>query len=213
MAAESHSSGVSDAASRLYVEELASLEATPIHGTEGAKQPFWSPDSDGVGFFANGRLKRVNSQRRSADRSRVGAGCTRRHVEPIGRYRVPVFLPRPRPSRVPVNGGEVQPATLLDVASSDTTHKWPVFLPDGDHFLYLVLSLDEKRRGIYVGRLSGPPAHPTAPLLRTNSGALFVMPHGRDESLLILVTGGNIQLWPFDAERLTITGDPQTIGL
>jgi len=205
--------GASDAGRRLYVRELASLEATPINDTEGAKQPFWSPDGDALGFFANGRLKRVNLNGgapvdlASAPDARGGTWSR------SGVIVLQSFFRDRGLSRVSVNGGEVQPATLLDVSSSDTTHKWPVFLPDGDHFLYLLLSVDENRRGIYAGRLSGPPAHPTAPLLQTNAGALYVLPQGRDESLLMLVSGGSIQLWPFDAQRLTITGDPQTIGL
>ena len=204
--------GVSDAGSQLYARELASLEAAPIRGTDGAKQPFWSPDSAAVGFFAEGRLKRVNLEGgapidlASAPDARGGAWS---------RSGVIVFQSFFRDrglSRVSVNGGEVQPATLLDVASPDTTHKWPVFLPDGDHFLYQLLSVDETRRGIYVGRLSGPPAPSVAPLLRTDSGVLYVLPQGRDEGLLMGVVDGHIQLWPFDAERLTITGDPQTVG-
>jgi len=205
--------GATGAGRRLFVRDLASLEATPINDTEGAKQPFWSPDGDALGFFANGRLKRVNlnggapidlapaPDARGGTWSRSGVIVFQSFFRDRGL------------SRVSVNGGEVQPATLLDVASSDTTHKWPVFLPDGDHFLYLLLSVDENRRGIYLGRPSGPPAHPTAPLLKTNAGALYVLPQGRDRSLLMVASGGTIQLWPFDAQRLTVTGDPQTIGL
>ena len=204
--------GVSNAGSRLYVRELASLEATPVRGTEGAKQPFWSPDGAAVGFFAEGRLKRVNLQGGApidiapAPDARGGAWS---------RSGVIVFQSFFRDrglSRVSVNGGEVQPVTLLDIASPDTTHKWPVFLPDGDHFLYLLLSVDETRRGIYVGRLSGPPAASIAPLLQTDSGVSYVLPQGGDEGLLMGVANGHIQLWPFDAERLTVTGDPQAIG-
>jgi serine/threonine protein kinase/Tol biopolymer transport system component len=205
--------GSLDTGSRLYVRALASLEAAPIQGTEGAKQPFWSPDSGSVGFFANGKLKRISLEGGAAVDLALAPDARGGTWSRSGVIVFQSFFRDRGLSRVSVDGGEVQAATLLDVASSDTTHKWPWFLPDGDHFLYQVLSLDEERRGIYVGRLSRPPAHPAAPLLRTTAGALYVMPHGREESVVMAAAGSTIQLWPFDAQRLTITGDPQTIAL
>jgi hypothetical protein len=104
-------------------------------------------------------------------------------------------------------------ATQLDVTSSDTIHKWPVFLPDGVHFLYLVLSVDESRRGIYVGSLSERPSRATVPLFPTASGVLYVVPEGHDAGFLLSIREGQIEARPFDADRRTLTGDPRSIGV
>ena len=137
--------------SPLFVRDLATLEATPLPGSTGAKQPFWSPDGNAVAFFANGRLMKMALD--GGEPVDLAAAPDARGGS-WSRSGVIVFQPFFRDrglARVSANGGEVQAATLLDVTTDDTTHKWPVFLPDGDHFLYLVLSVDESRRGIYVG--------------------------------------------------------------
>ena len=207
--------GVSDSDSRLFVRDLnaASLEATPIPGTAGAKQPFWSPDGDAVGFFAKGRLMKTALQGGApvdlaeAPDARGGTWS---------RSGVIVFQPFFRDrglARISAEGGEVQPATQLDVTSSDTTHKWPVFLPDGVHFLYLVLSVDESRRGIYVGRLSEQPSRATARIFPTASGVQYVVPDGHDTGFLLSISEGQIEARPFDAERRALTGDPLSLGV
>jgi serine/threonine protein kinase len=207
--------GVNDAGSRLFVRELASttLDAVPLFGTEGAKQPFWSPDSDAVAYFANGRLMKTTLaggapvDLASAPDARGGTW---------GRTGVIVFQPFYRDGglvRVSARGGDVQPATRLDTTGTDTTHKWPVLLPDGVHFLYFVLSVDENRRGIYVGSLADAPSVPTTRLFPSESGALYVVPEDRRAGILLSVGGGEVQARPFDPERLAVTGDPRTIGL
>jgi eukaryotic-like serine/threonine-protein kinase len=199
--------------SGLFVRDLATLEAIPLPGTTRAKQPFWSPDSNAVAFFANGRLMKLALDGAepvdlaSAPDARGGSWS---------RSGVIVFQPFFRDrglARVPANGGEVQPATRLDLTTDDTTHKWPVFLPDGDHFLYLVLSVDESRRGIYVGSLSQGPSPPTARLFPTVSSVSYVVPEGHDTGFLLSVAGGQVQARPFDASHRTITGDPRVIGI
>lgn len=205
--------GVGDSDRRLIVRDLDSLKATPIPGTAGAKQPFWSPDGDAVGFFANGRLMKTALQG-GAPVDLAAAPDARGGT--WSRSGVIVFQPFFRDrglARISANGGDVQPATDLDVTSSDTTHKWPTFLPDGVHFLYLVLSIDESRRGIYVGSLSEQPSRPVARLFPTASGVQYVVPEGRDTGFLLWIREGQIEARPFDAERRTSTGDPQSIGV
>ena len=203
--------GEEDSGRRLYVRDLSSLDASAVPGTEGAKQPFWSPGGDAVGFFARGRLLRVTLQGGApvdlapAPDARGGTWS---------RSGVIVFQPFFRDNalaQIPANGGEVRPATLFDVTGDETSHKWPVFLPDGVHFLYQVLSVDESRRGIYVGSLADPPSRPAAPLFRTESGAIYVTLRGT--GALMSIDGGEIHVRPFNPKRLGITGDPRTIGL
>jgi eukaryotic-like serine/threonine-protein kinase len=65
--------------------------------------------------------------------------------------------------KVPAAGGRAEPITLLDPAQAELSHRWPVFLPDGLHFLYFVRSASDGRRGVYVSRIDAPPAMPGAP--------------------------------------------------
>jgi Tol biopolymer transport system component len=205
--------GVGQSGSRLFVRDLATLEATLLPGTTYAKQPFWSPDGDAVAFFANGRLKKMAID--GGEPVDLAPALDARGGS-WSRSGVIVFQPFFRDSglaRVSADGGTVQPATLLDVKTADTTHKWPVFLPDGDHFLYLVLSVDESRRGVYVGSLSQGPSPPTTRLFPTASSVSYVVPEGHDTGLLLWVAGGQIQARPFDRDRQIVTGDPRSIGI
>jgi len=205
--------GVGQSDSRLFVRDLATLEAIPLPGTTGAKQPFWSPDGNAVAFFANGRLMKMALD--GGEPVDLAAAPDARGGS-WSRSGVIVFQPFFRDrglARVSANGGEVQAATLLDVTTDDTAHKWPVFLPDGDHFLYLVLSVHESRRGIYVGSLSQEPSRPTTRLVPTVSSASYVVPEGHDSGLLLSVVGGQIQARRFDSDRRTFTGDPRAIGI
>jgi eukaryotic-like serine/threonine-protein kinase len=205
--------GVGESGGRLFVRDLARLEAIPLPGTTGAKQPFWSPDGNAVAFFANGRLMKMALD--GGEPVDLAAAPDARGGS-WSRSGVIVFQPFFRDrglARISANGGEAQPATLLDVTTDDTTHKWPVFLPDGDHFLYLVLSVDENRRGIYMGSLSQGPSRPATRLFPTMSSVSYVVPEGHSTGFLLTVAGGQIQARPFDSERRTATGDPRSIGI
>ncbi|HSD28079.1 MAG TPA: protein kinase [Vicinamibacteria bacterium] len=125
-----------DGQSRLYVRSLDSLEATALPGTEGADAPFFSPDGRSVGFFAGKKLKRIDlaggPPRELADASEHRGGSW-------GSQGVIVFAPEGGGpiSRVAASGGDVTPATALDPAAQETSHRWPRFLPDGERFLFM----------------------------------------------------------------------------
>ena len=140
-----------------------------IPGTEGARQPFWSPDGQSIGFFAGGKLMKVALSGGApipladAPDPRGGAWNAAGII---------VFQPLYRDSglqRVSSSGGASEPITQMDEAGGDVTHKWPVFLPDGEHFLFQVISVDDSRRGVYVSRLGGPADRATL-LFRSESG-------------------------------------------
>src|SRR5439155_18414590 len=150
----------------LWVRSLDALSPQALTGTEGASFPFWSPDSRFVGFFADGKLKRIETSGGPALTlcdAPQGRGGT------WNRDGVIVFAPDTTGTlhRVSASGGVPSVVTSLDEGQRGTSHRWPCFLPDGRHFLYF--------RGASVGE----------------TGALYVASLGSKESKLLLHAGSN----------------------
>ena len=197
--------------SRLFVRSLDSLDATAVAGTDGAKQPFWSPDGASIGFFALGKLMKVAVTGGvpvvicDAPDGKGGAWS------PNGTI---VFGPNmifEGLVKVSANGGKVEPATLLDLDRGENSHRWPVFLPDGVHFLYFVRASVDERRGVYVARIDRPASTPGSPIFRSESEATFVPTSGRERGVLLSAADGQLQARPFDAATLKLLGDPRTL--
>jgi eukaryotic-like serine/threonine-protein kinase len=200
-----------DGAPRLFVRSLDSREANAIGGTDGAKQPFWSPDGTSLGFFAGGKLMKVAVAGGvpvvicDAPDGQGGAWSATGTI---------VFGPNiifEGLARVSADGGPVQPATLVDVDRGENSHRWPVFLPDGIHFLFFVRASIDERRGVYVARLDRPASTPGSPLFRSESEAVFVPTSGRERGVLLSAADGQLQARPFDAAALRLVGDPRTL--
>ena len=129
-------SGDGDGKVMLWLRALGDPAAHPMSGTEGASFPFWSPDSEHLAFFAGGKLQRVDLK---------GSPAIAITTAPNGRSGswnrngVIVFSPDTNTEifQVAASGGRAKPATKLDVAHGETTHRWATFLPDGRHFLYM----------------------------------------------------------------------------
>ena len=196
---------------RLFVRSLDSREATAIGGTDGAKQPFWSPDGTSLGFFARGKLMKVAVAGGvpvvvcDAPDGRGGTWGTSGTI---------VFGPNliyEGLAKVSADGGVVQPATLVDLDRGENSHRWPVFLPDGIHVLFHVRASADERRGVYLARIDRPASKPGSPLFRSESEAVFVPTSGRDLGVLLAAADGQLQAWPFDAAALRLVGDPRTL--
>ena len=119
--------------------------------------PFWSPDGHSLGFFADGKLKTIDISgtvpQTLAD-APSGWGGTWNRDDVI------LFAPQDGPIyRVTANRGPVVPVTELDATRGDTSHRFPRFLPDGVHFVYLVISSRPESGGIYLGSLASKEAH------------------------------------------------------
>ena len=189
--------------SRLFVHTLNAREPGAIPGTEGAKQPFWAPDSKAFGFFAGGRLMKVawpgGAPVKLADAPFALGGAWNRAGVIL--FAPDIVLAGLR--RVSAGGGRTEPATVLDVSRGDNIHSWPAFLPDGDHFLYFVRSTNDERRGVYLGRIDGPASH-VEQLFRSESGAVYVPLPGSNDGALLYVANGRIEVRRFDAARLTV---------
>ena len=141
----------------LYFQALDSMAPTKLDGTENATFPFWSPDGKFIGFFSNGKLRKIPA---------AGGPVTVLAEAPAGRggawspENIIVYTPDYRESlwKVSANGGTAERLTTLD-ASKHSTHRWPSFLPDGRHFLFLATNhagLDGAQNGIYLGTVDSP---------------------------------------------------------
>ncbi len=166
--------GKDAAGRRLYVRAFDSTEFRAVPGSEGAAQPFWSPDSRSLGFFAGQRLMTVALP---GGAPVAIADALSPHGGAWGRTGVILQAPDivlAGIDRVGFDGRNREPATLLTNALGDTAHWWPAFLPDGIHFLYSVSSTEGGRRGVYIGQIDrpAPPAGP--PLLQSSSPVVYV---------------------------------------
>ena len=197
---------------RLFLRGRHDVNARLIAGTDGAKQPFWSPDSRTLAYFTRGRLMKV-----AVDGGAPVQVC----AAPDGRggtwgsQGVIVFQPTMTFSgllQVSAAGGTPQPATLLDLQQGDNSHRWPTFLPDGVHFLYFVRALSVERRGVYIGRIDRPAAVPASLLFQSESEAAYVPADTESGGALLSVSEGQIELRPFDAARRVVRGDPRRVG-
>jgi hypothetical protein len=120
---------------QLYIRALNSLAAIPLSGTDEASYPFWSPDGHAIGFFAEAKLKKIDANG-GPPQALCDAGVGRGGA--WSKNGVIVFAPGPQQGllRVSSDGGPAEPATKLDVAGGENSHRWPSFLPDGKHFLF-----------------------------------------------------------------------------
>jgi Tol biopolymer transport system component len=133
-----------------WLRSFDSLESRPLAGTEGASGLFWSPDGSTLGFFADGKLKRVpvsGGDVATICDARGGSGATWNRDDVI------LFTPSVDSplSRVPAAGDTPVPVTSLDPARQESAHMWPAFLPDGRHYVFV--SGGGEKAGVYLGSL------------------------------------------------------------
>jgi Tol biopolymer transport system component len=115
--------------------------------------------------------------------------------------------------QVSANGGVPEPVTRLDESRGDNSHRWPVFLPDGVHFLYFVRSFEEGRRGIYMGRTDRPAETPGARLIDSEYEALYVAFDSDAVGAVLTAVPDGVQIHRFDASTRTLVGHPRLINV
>jgi eukaryotic-like serine/threonine-protein kinase len=142
----------------LTVQRIGSLVAAILPGTEGANYPFWSRDDVYVAFFAGGKLKKVAAaggtppQTLAAAPNARGGSWGERGI---------IYAPDGGGPLWKVNSDGSNAAPLTDKIFSSTTevsHRWPVYLPDEDHYLFwagnFANSSDDRESGIYLSSLA-----------------------------------------------------------
>ncbi|HSY12184.1 MAG TPA: protein kinase [Verrucomicrobiae bacterium] len=159
---------------QIYVQEVGTLSAIPLNGTEGATYPFWSPDDNYIGFFAQGKLKKIYS---GGGTPQVLASAPQPRGGSWGSKGVVIYTPASGGPmwRVDADGAGAELLTdKIFGAKGITSHRWPVFLPDGDHFLFwggdFEENPDDNVSGIYMSSLSDRQKQTLVTLARSNPG-------------------------------------------
>jgi Tol biopolymer transport system component len=182
----------------LWVRSLSSDSAQSLDGTAGAAHPFWSPDGRYIGFFASGKLMKIAAaggpvaSLANAPNARGGSW---------GANDVIVFAPDFEAALVKVSaqGGTAEPATVMD-RNKHTTHRWPWFLPDGRHFIFLATSHsggDPKQNGIYFGSVDSTE---TRLVIAADSAAQYA------SGYLLYRANTALVAQPFDPQRGILSG-------
>jgi serine/threonine protein kinase len=188
---------------RLWLRSIDSTTARLLPGTDGASRPFWSPDGRYVAFFQEGKLKKVDVNGGRAEEicdAKDGRGGS------WGSKGMIVFAPLNAGPlmQVPAAGGTPRPVTALDDARGETAHRFPLFLPDGDHFLYAVLPAHAGAYDIVVGSISGASR---ATLLAAQGTPVFVPPNQ-----LVFMRKGTLLAQRFDPDRRLLAGDATALA-
>ena len=188
---------------QLWLRSLDAPQARALPGTEGAFRPFWAPNSQALGFFADGRLKRVGLENQPPQSlAEVGYRPSGGAWSSSG-----VILFSERQSRlftVAATGGEKQAITSLE-PEQEVAHQAPSFLPDGRHFLYFALGATPEASGTYLGSLDSP--EHTRVLDASSSAVSYAEP-----GYLLFVRDGNVMVQPFDPDQRRLTGVAQPIA-
>jgi Tol biopolymer transport system component len=194
---------------KLWVRALDSQAAEELPGTDGAEFPFWSPDSKSLGFFASGKLWRIDI---------AGGTPTQICDVPAGRggtwntdgliiYNAVNDGPL---LQVPATGGTPRALTTLDVTRRENSHRYPTFLPDGRHFLYFIRSDDREIRGIYVGTMERP--QDRTRVIPSDFNGVYSPGLDQRSGHLLWLRNGALVAQPFDVEHLSLSGEAVTIA-
>ena len=192
----------------LFVQRIGSTEVTEVPRSDGASYPFWAPDGSAVAFFANGKLQKV-----------AASGGTPQILAPVlaarggtwGHRGVILYAPDSGSEifRVNVDGSGIASVTHDIRTDKDVTHRWPLFLPDGNHFLFwagnFANAADDKVSGIHLSSLDDN-KHEKLIALEHSS---FAYSNGR---LFSADAEQHLVSAPFDASSGTVTGTPTIVS-
>jgi eukaryotic-like serine/threonine-protein kinase len=182
---------------QLYLRAMDSLEANPIPGTEGAVNPFFSPDGLYLGFFGGGKLKKVSVNGGAAV---TLADASNPCGADWGGQGIIAFAPTANGTieQVPDTGGALQPLSHFE--KSELSQRWPEFLPDGKALLFARAqsALDFTNAQISVQLLGTGQQRNLIPAA--------THPRYAPSGHLIYAQGGSLIAMPFDSRRLASTG-------
>ena len=202
----------------LWLRSVDSLTAQVLTGTEGAADPFWSPDSRFIGFFAGSKVKKIEASGGSPqticdlinNRGGPRGGSWSRNGVIL--FAAEAFGPE-QIYQVSAAGGQPEPVATLEGAGEVHHHHWPYFLPDGRHFLYFVYAEGTRgRTGVYLASIDSKDSR----LLFTADSSAAYTPHPPDApagtDYILFVRERTLLAQPFNRQRLEIGGSATQIA-
>ena len=186
---------------RIYIRNIDSEQATPLPGALEGTEPFWSPDSKSVGFYAGGKVKIAGIEsgqvRELANAPATGGASWNDQGQIL------ISLQNPGPLvLIPAAGGTPKPVTLLE--PGDLDHDWPQFLDDGVHFLYMVAGRTPLSNKVYLASL----ASPERTLLLEGIPAFAYASPDR----IIYLKNGILVTQVLDVKRAALVGEPVVLA-
>jgi Tol biopolymer transport system component len=194
-------SAQSGGVSQLWMRSMSSDSIQPLVGTQGATFPFWSPDGRFVGFFADGKLKKIDISSGAvatlADvaSSRGGAWGTSGMI---------VYAPPGLGGLFAISENGGSPEQVIALASKNGSDRLPVFLPDGNHVLYYITMPGDEGSGLYCVDLLTKKSHA---VVVSDANAVYVEP-----GFLLYTKGHDLVAHAFDLKTQTVKGEPVSIG-
>jgi len=187
----------------LQLDDLSSGRSSVLPATDGAVSPFWSSDGQRIGYFANGRVRTIE----------LGSGSVTDVADaPNGRGGTwnaagdLVFAPAADAGlMLRAASGSLRSLTTLDSAKGDTSHRWPAFLPDGHHVVFLLRSTEPSRSGAWIASLDQP-----GELRRLVSSDAQAIVAGTN---LLYSTSEALMAQPLDPKTWNVAGPATLVGL
>ena len=192
----------SERAKTLWLYEVGSRRPRSLPDTDGAGFPFWSPDGKSLGFFADGKLKKLDiagGPVQTISDAPSGRGGT------WNKDGVIIFTPSGRLAdglyRVSATGGTATRITMPDASRGEDSHRWPMFLPDQNHFLYLAANVSGKTEpdAIFVGAMN---SNEKKFIINATGNATYVAP-----GYLLFYRDKTLFAQRFDVAKLELTGE------
>jgi len=189
----------------LWTHEVGGRRTNSLDATQGATYPFWSPDGKFIAFFADGKLKKVDV---SGGQPQVLCDAPNGRGGTWNRDGVIVFTPDGFGGlfRVSSSGGSPVEMTKPDSSRFETSHRWPVFLPDGKHFIYLAANFSgqTENNAIFLGSLD---SKERSLVVSTSANAAYAEP-----GYLVYLRDKTLVAQPFDGRRFVLSGEPRTLS-
>ena len=186
----------------IFIRDMETGSAIPLPGTESGGFPFWSPDSKYVGFFAHGKLNKVEI---SGGPVQVLCDAPNGRGGTWNQQGTIVFAPGISGPLQWVSDGGGMPSALLPARKDavDFTNRNPLFLPDGKHYLFTARGGSEPLGSLYLGSLEG--SEPRQ-ILSSASNVAY------SEDYLFYIHEGTLTAQKFDSGALRLTGKPFSIA-
>jgi serine/threonine protein kinase len=195
---------VKDGKQQIWIRALDALGMTPLEGTDNAADPFWSPDSRFLAFFADSKLKKIErtggpAQTLCDAQGTVGGTWNSKGDILIGAL--------DQVLRVSETGGAVSRIP----GHAGIREIFPVFLPDGRHYVATRESAHgAEEAGLWLNSLDGPETRRILP--DTTRAQVVAAPPGSRIGAILLTRAGTLMALPFDKARLEAGGEPFAVA-